>query len=234
MVTTGQANVLRQLQAGVARQVREELDAFFGSLNLEKPEAVRDALLQYVPLLVRSFGEGAAAVAADWYDEVRAGANVAGRFRAQVADPVEQYRIERVVRFSAQHLFTGAAALTLPSLLAPVERYVVEPSRLTIVGSTTRDPRASGWSRRARADGCRFCKTLATKGVYKYEADFAAHNDCGCVAVPSWDPNAPEVDVRAYEASRFTGGMTEREKANHNAKVRDWVDSTFPPDEKPN
>ncbi|MCM6761401.1 hypothetical protein NB037_03130 [Rathayibacter sp. ZW T2_19] len=225
MVTDRQANVLRDLQAGVARQVREELDQFFGSLNLDKPEAVREALLQYVPLLVRSYGQGAASVAADWYDEVRAGANVRGRFRAQVADSVEQFRIERTVRFAAQYLFTGAAALALPSLLAPVERYVVEPSRLTIVGATTRDPRASGWYRKTRSDGCDFCRKLAGKGVYKYDGDFAAHNDCGCVAVPSWDPDAPEVDVRAYEASRYTGGMTPAQKADHNAKIRDWIAS---------
>jgi hypothetical protein len=201
------AEGLRQIQAGLAIAVRRELDAFFGSLNLERPEKARDALLQFVPFLVQRYGEGAASVAADWYDEVRAGANVRQRFRAQVADPVEPERVERMVRFAARHLFTGAAATALlPALAGPVERYTLSPARLTIIGASVRDPAASGWQRRARADGCDFCKALSWRGaVYRDAADFAAHNNCGCVAVPSWDPDAPEIPVEAYDASRHAG-----------------------------
>ncbi|WP_028497402.1 VG15 protein [Microbacterium sp. 11MF] len=233
MTTASQAQTLREIQAGVASLIRGELDGFFGSLNLDKPDKVRDALLQFVPLLVRRYGQGAASVAADWYDEVRAGANVRTRFRAQVADPVAADRVERAVRFAAGHLFTATPALALPAILAPAARYTAEPARLTITQSVEADPDAYGWSRRVRAGACRFCRALEQRGrTYRRStADFAAHNDCGCVAVPNWNSKAPEVPAVAYLASARTGGMSARAKAAHNAKIRGWLDSEFPPDE---
>lgn len=220
-VTGAQATQLRQIQLGAANLVREELTVFFGSLNLDKPEQVRDALLQYVPLLVQRYGAGSAAVAADWYDDVRSGMNVRGKFRARVGDPVDVARVDRAVRFAAQHLFTATPALTLAAIAAPVARYVMEPSRMTIIASTQKDPASKGWQRRTKGDACAFCKALAARGaVYvNHSADFGAHNDCGCVAVPSWSPNAREVPVQVYEASRRTAGMTDAEKARHLAKV---------------
>jgi hypothetical protein len=55
-------------------------------------------------------------------------------------------------------------------------------------------------------------------------AHFAAHKSCDCAAVPSWDPDAPEVDVRLYEASKRTTGMSEAEKARHNALIQRAID----------
>jgi len=192
MVTDSQAGTLREIQSGVSVLVRGELDGFFGSLNLSKPEKMRDALLQFVPLIVRRYGEGAASVAADWYDEVRAGAKVRARFRAQVANPVEADRVEKMVRFAARHLFTDTPALMLPAIDGAVGRYAIEPARMTIVRSAEKDPDAAGWGRRARADACDFCQMLAgRRGSYLYRsrstAHFDAHDDCSCVAVPSWD-----------------------------------------------
>lgn len=227
MVTSAEARTLKDIQSGVSVLVRDELDAFFGSLNLEKPEKVRDALLQYLPMLVRRYGQGAASVAADWYEEVRAGANVRTRFRAQVADPVEALRVERAVRFAAKHLFTAAPALALPALRAPLARYAVEPARMTIVQATERDPDAYGWARRTSAGSdCKFCKRLEARGATyrRSTADFAAHNDCNCVAVPNFNSKAPEVPVMAYMASARTGGMSAEAKAKHNAKIRDWLE----------
>lgn len=225
MVTTAQATQLREIQLGAAQLVRAELTMFFGSLNLDRPEAVRDALLQYVPLLVQRYGEGAAAVAADWYDDVRTGMNVRGQFRARVGDPIDVERVERAVRFASQHLFTATPHLTLAAIAAPIARYVVQPSRMTIVGSTQRDPASKGWQRRTKGDACDFCRALAARGsVYRnYSADFAAHNDCGCVAVPSWSPTAREVPVEVYEASRSTAGMSPAQRARHNEQVRTMV-----------
>jgi hypothetical protein len=234
MVTSSEATKLREIQSGVAVLVRGDLDGFFGSLNLDKPEKVRDALLQFVPILTRRYGEGAASVAANWYDDVRGGVNVRNRFRAQVASPVDADRVERAVRFAAQHLFTATPALALPSLAAPIQRYAIEPARLTIARSVNADPDAYGWSRRAGPGSCRFCRTLeARRRIYKRStADFASHNDCNCVAVPNFNAKAPEVPVIAYMASARTGGMSEERKAAHNTKVREWVENTFPAEDE--
>lgn len=225
MVTQADERRLRDITLSLDRLVRDELTAFFGALNLEQPEAVRDALLQYVPLLVERYGVTAGSIAADWYDDVRTGMNVRGQFRARVADRVSRERVEAMVRFSAKHLFTATPALTLAAIAAPATRYVLESSRLTVIGSTMRDPQARGWQRRTKGDACDFCKALAARGrVYrKYTATFAAHNDCGCAAVPSWDRTAQEVPAEVYMASIETSQMSPARKARHNDSVQRMI-----------
>lgn len=206
--------------------VVRDLESFFGSLNLARPEAARDALLEYVPLLVSQYGQSAAAVAADWYDDVRAAERVGGRFRALAqASPYED-AVEGTVRRVAGALFTDAPTDTLTSLAGRVGKYVLAAGRETVRVSTARDPRASGWQRVTRAGACGFCRMLAGRGgVYREAtAHFASHDDCNCASVPSWDQTAPEVDVAVYEASKRTTGMTPEQKARHNAAVQRAID----------
>ena len=88
---------------------------------------------------------------------------------------------------------------------------------------------AVGWHRETRPGACDFCRMLAGRGgVYKESTvRFAAHDDCGCVAVPSWDANAPEVDVMAYVASERTSRMSPAQRERHNQRVRDWIASNL-------
>lgn len=225
----GQAEVtqLRQAQAGILALLSESLTAFFASLDLEKPDVARDALLEYLPLLVAQYGDAGAAAAADWYDDVRAVERVPGRYRAEVAEPVPADVVEASVRFSAGHLYTATPALALPSLLDSSSKRVLVPARFTVMRATERDPRAVGWQRVTRSGGCKFCRFLAQRGaVYRERvADFASHGHCNCATVPSWDEDAPEVDVRAYVASRKTSAMSPADRAEHTAKLRDAVDA---------
>jgi len=204
MVSRADAERLRRAQQGVRSLVERDLAAFFGSLNLGQPEKARDDLLDYVPMLVAQYGESAAAVAADWYDDLRASEGVRGRYRAEMVVPDVSEEAAGTVRRLAGALFTEAPGEALVGLSAAAPKYVLMGSRHTIVSSTERDPRASGWQRIVRSGACKFCTMLHGRGaVYKESTvSFAAHKSCNCAAAPSWDPDAPEVDVRLYEASR--------------------------------
>jgi hypothetical protein len=225
MVSRSDAERLRRAQAGIRGLVERDLRAFFGSLDLSRPEVSRDALLEFVPVLVASYGESAAAVAADWYDEVRAAERVRGRFRARMTVPDEREAVEGTVRRAAGALFTDAPSDALVALSGPAGKYVVNASRATVRRSTFADPQAAGWQRVTRAGSCGFCQMLAGRGgVYKRETvRFAAHGDCGCTAVPSWDQDAPEVDVAVYEASERTTHMSDKQREEHNARARSWM-----------
>lgn len=221
MVSPSDAERLRQAQEGIRRLIVRDLTAFFGSLNLARPEAARDSLLEYMPLLVAQYGESAAAVAADWFDEQRALAGVAGRFRAEMVVPDESDAVEATVRRAAGALFTDAPREALASLAPTAAKYALSAARSTIARSADRDPRASGWQRVTRAGACRFCQMLHGRGaVYKESTvHFAAHKTCNCAAVPSWDHSAPEVDVSVYEASKRTTAMTPEQREQHNARI---------------
>jgi hypothetical protein len=166
-------------------------------------------------------------VAADWYDELRAAEVVRGRFESILAPTVPVEFVEKEVRFGAQHLFTSDPNQTLAFLAGVASKYVLQPGRDTIATSTARDPAASGWHRETRHNSCDFCRLLAGRGgVYKEAtADFAAHHHCHCVAVPSWDADAPEVDVKQYVASQRTSTMSEAQREAHRERVREYLEA---------
>jgi hypothetical protein len=61
-------------------------------------------------------------------------------------------------------------------------------------------------------------------GVYSEAGvHFAAHGDCHCTAVPSWDSTAKPVPAAVYKASERTSAMSPAQKAKHNAGIRDWM-----------
>jgi hypothetical protein len=68
-----------------------------------------------------------------------------------------------------------------------VQLRIANSSRDTITESAIADPDAQGWQRES-SGGCPFCDMLASRGeVYSEEsADFAAHDNCECVAVPAF------------------------------------------------
>lgn len=223
MVTAVQAAELRTAQAGIRTLVERSLTTFYGSLSLSRPEAARDALLTFVPALVAQYGQTAADVAADWYDEMRAVEGVPGRYRAQAQESPYADAVDPMVRRAAGDLFTDSPRGTLTALTASAGKYVLAAGRQTIMTATDLDPRARGWRRVTRGGACKFCQMLAGRSGAVYterSAHFAAHGKCNCASVPDWDPNAPEVDVALYEASKRTTGMTPAEKAQHNALIR--------------
>ncbi len=225
MVSPADAERLRLAQAGIRRLVTRDLDVFFASLNLERPERARDALLAFMPVLVSQYGESAAAVAADWYDGVRASEGVLGRYRATMAASPYLSAVDGTTRRAVGALFTDAPNETLVALRSAAPKYVLAASRQTITTSADRDPRASGWQRIGSGGSCSFCRMLIDRGAVYRERSvlFAAHKSCDCAAVPSWDPDAPEVDVAVYKASRRTTRMTPEQKAEHNASIRNYI-----------
>lgn len=231
MVSAAEAQQMRTAQAGLVSLATADLEEFFSSLDLDKPEVARNALISFLPMLILRYGMAGAALAADWYDQLRADEGVAGRYRAAPAEPVDiNVRTEATVRrsmapafalttastvgllYAGQPAGARAAGLVLPALTDPMTKMVLEPARETTVLSALADPQAAGWTRVTRAGSCKFCRMLASKGaVYKQRTvDFAAHGHCNCAAAPSWDKDGPEVDVRAYVASERLGNLRER------------------------
>ena len=230
MVSRADAERLGLAQTGIRALVERDLAAFFGSLDLERPERARDLLLEYVPVLVQQYGESAAVLAADWYDEVRAADGVKGRYRAEPVTVDEAVAIERTVRRAAGGLWTDSPLDTLTGIQSKAGKYTLSSSRTTVMRASFADPYAYGWKRVTQGATCRFCRMLAGRGaVYSEEtAHFAAHGHCDCAAVPNFDPDAQPIEVDLYEASRRTTFMSPEQKARHNALIRRAMDEYVP------
>lgn len=176
------------------------------------------ALHDVLPALIDTYGSAAAALAADWYDDLREKVGVGGSFRA----------------FPAEIPDTGAHALAgwavkeskdMPGLqslvLGGMQRRIQNFSRQTVMESSYADPRAEGWQRVGSgkcASG--LCDMLIGRGaVYRSQnsASFAAHDSCRCSAAPRW--GGEPLPVKPYTPS--LRHISDADRARLKAYLRD-------------
>lgn len=218
------ATEAREALVGLTSLTREEVRAIVAELRRMdlSPERVRDALLDLLPEFGTEYHLAAAALAADWYDDLRDAEAVRGRFRADPVPPPTPARWEALVRWGIEPLFRPEpdwdAATGL--LEGGAQRTVADGHRLTVVENTKRDPQAKGWRRVGDGSSCAFCRLLISRGaVYsKDTVTFKSHDHCGCSAAPSWDEGAT-VSTLAYRASERR--ITDADRARLRAYLRE-------------
>ena len=228
MVSQADAAALHKAQEGVRALVKRDLTAFWSRLDLSDPEAARDALIEYVPQVVKTYGEIAATFAADWYDSVRPSS---GAFRAQMVTTDNAAAIEQTIRRAVGGLFgdNPDPETVLNAIVERSGRYTLEDARQTITESAGADPASNGWSRVAQPDACAFCESLALD--FNYEADFQAHDGCNCIAVPNfgefkqgWTPSSGN-DAPSDGGTKFLTTVT-GEKVDAADKSAYWISSS--------
>lgn len=221
MASQEQINRLATAQRRISDLVRGQLVALFGSLDLSRPEAARDALLEFMPLLVSQFGPVSEQIALQWYEDVRANG-----FSARSApNQVPRAAIEAKVRYAAGHLFTDSPGATLVALSGALDKYVKQSGRDAIAFSAE-----SEGIRYARvpqgAKTCAFCSLLASRtDLWLYTSQQTAkfsksgekyHGDCDCAVVPVEseddfpDPHARREMFEMYrESTDAVGSMSD-------------------------
>lgn len=231
MVTALDAEELRVAQEGIRTLVEERMNRiveFLASQSNLTPKQFRNSLIVQTNNVVFQFGEAAAGFAAEWYDAARLAEGVSGRYVAVTApSPYGADAVEGMVRRAVGAMFQESPdlAATMRTVSTNAGKYVLGASRATVQANSFRDPKANGWRRVARGGTCDFCIMLVGRGaVYRQETvHFAAHGRCDCAAVPSFDPSAPEVDVRLYEASARTTRMSPSQREAHNDLIRSYI-----------
>jgi len=240
VATPEQADGFRRANAELIAQVEDRLDQFWASAGSRDPVAGLNALLNYVPLLTQQFGELAATLAMDWFEELRFDAIDAGQiaaigratsYEAVRTDPVILTVSAASASYWQHRLAADGPDAAVAGLKDGAMRAVRQSGREAITQNADRDRAARGWQRMTRPGACRFCRALANRGgVYtKASVRFAAHGPkCNCVAAPTWDQNAPEADPFVYVASKNTAGMTDEQRQIQRDRVRGWLESEFP------
>ncbi|WP_102157698.1 VG15 protein [Zhihengliuella halotolerans] len=174
----------------LSARVREELEDFFLTLDLGRPEAVRDAMLAFVPMLTQQYGQVAATLAAEWYEDLRVASGDTRTFRVRSAPAVPAAMTEASVKSAAGHLWTPSPEAALGVLSLAVDKQVKQPGRNTIMTNADREPGAR-WARVPTGEKtCAFCLMLASRdAVYVSERSASRrpdgekfHGDCDCVA----------------------------------------------------
>jgi hypothetical protein len=204
--------------------VEANLRRFWATIDTSSPQAARVALDKYLPPLVQAYGETAALVAADYYDELRAQATVRAPFSAQMADPASTAQAQGANRWAVGPLGGADAAQALANVLQVGRRLTVQPARLTIAHSAGIDPGRPKWARvPTGAKTCAFCLLLASRGFAYHSAQSAGrmneyHADCDCQPVPDWTDD-PRLDGYNPDALYSVYSQARDNAAGHSTKA---------------
>lgn len=187
-------------------------------------EEQRALLLEGAPEVINYYSAGAAALAADFYDDQR---EFSAPPKLYLAEPIildRTEKIRRAVAWASDPLFRDDPLSAGARLAEVVNIETARPYRDTILTNRRRDPSAVGW-RRITNGGCRFCRMLAEKGAVYSDATarFAAHGSCKCTAQPvfSTDDFGEEASALQYVASKRTRTAAEK------AKLREYLDAKY-------
>lgn len=184
---------------GIAALVERDLLAFFASLDPARPDVVKRELFAYIPVLIAQYGDIAATVAAEWFDEVRAAEGVRGRFRSTLAglvpDEVVNGRLGYATRPDGP-LFLGDLDTLTAFTAMMANEYALQPGRETVMQAAHKDKAA--YARVPEPGACKFCLMLASRG-FVYSKDTAGdtkkfHGKCRCNAMPVWDETRARVE----------------------------------------
>lgn len=153
--------------------------------SIETADAAAKILHDVLPGLIDAYGTGAAAMAADWYDDLRDELEVPRRFTAIPGD-ISDTGTHALIGWALTEASTDDGFKSL--ILGGSQRRVANFARLTVTGSSIADPSARGWQRTGVGE-CDFCSMLLGRGAVYSEAtaDFEAHDSCHCGAEPVWD-----------------------------------------------
>ena len=186
MVAQSDLEEFRGAAASLSELVRAEVQDLFDSLDLSRPDAARDALIEFIPALTEEYGLAAAGLAAEWYEELRSTSGAVGAFRATVAPSVEATVVQSQVRYHAGHLWTPTPREALGALLTSVDKFVKQPARDTVRVNARRE--GVRYARVPRGSKtCAFRLTLASRdAVYTSKKSAGGdgneyHGDCNCV-----------------------------------------------------
>ena len=206
--------------AGVA-----DVESLLGQLEGASPDQVRAALFEATPAIIGQYSLGSSALAADWYDDLRAEAGAPGAFTSEPVIPNRADKVGNMLGWATDPLYAaipdvGEVALRL---LPSVQAEIALPNRATLTTNVRRDPDANGW-RRIAEGGCKFCRFLAGRGeVYHKEssARFASHPNCNCTAQPVFHGQpGEEVSVLQYVASKRRENRTPEQRKAINDALR--------------
>jgi hypothetical protein len=194
--------LLRQFEQtndGIASLVEQDLTDFLGALNFERPDAVQLALFDFVPVLVAEYGDMAASVAADWFDEMRSAEGVPGSFRAPLAPLVPDEQVNARLGFATRAsgpLWLGDSATLTAFIGMMANEYALQPGRDTVIQAAHKDKAA--YARVPEPGACKFCLMLASRGFVYSKSTVGEskkfHGKCRCNAMPVWDETRARVE----------------------------------------
>lgn len=210
--------------SATAQAAARQLDEFIEALGDIPNDAMRDALLDFYPSLVRKYGGAAASAACKFYSELREASGAAGAFAPTAEEPGDALA-ESDVRWAMGAQYAGASgrAGLSGALRGSATRRVYQHADRTLVRSAQRDPAHPKWAVVPHAGACAWCVMVGSRGfVYRSErtAALQRHDNCRCTPVVDFDRQSPRLD--GYDPEAMREAYARCEEAVHDDVNRQW------------
>lgn len=163
------------------------------------PEEAITELQAILPDLVDYHGETLAAVAAEWYEQLR---DAEGLFTATLADTYPAEQIQGTVKYAGKFIAEGNHEAARQLLAGAMQRWIMYSGRETVARNVRLDPSKPRFARVPVGETCAWCDMLASRGWVYHSKETAGinggyHDRCNCQIVPSWD--AGRVHLEGYD-----------------------------------
>ena len=181
------------------------------------------ALAEILAEVVQSYGDAGAAIAAEWYNDLRADTGVRPGFTAIIPEP-DAPGTGALVDWAVA---SANNEDSLKSLIAGgLQRRITNYSRMVVTTSAVRDPRSGGWMRIGSGE-CGFCAMLVSRGAVYSSAtvDFASHDHCQCSAAPAW--NQSQVEAVRDEFVPSARRRSEETKQADRDRALAWIQANL-------
>lgn len=89
-------------------------------------------------------------------------------------------------RIAAGYDLEEATSMSAAGSASAGTRHVLNVGRDLTLATLRTDDRATGWNRITSGNACDFCDQIAAEGPFSFDADFPAHDRCGCFAEPEY------------------------------------------------
>lgn len=180
---------------------------------------LRDELLELVPQLTHTYGEAAAQLAVEWYEDARQQEIGVDGWHASMKG-VSGYptqAIQDTIRWKAGILWDSdadnpdASTHADPDALATflqgaVDRWVHYSGSEAIITSVAKDPKAEGYAVVPAGKCCAWCAMIASRG-FAYTSAMTAHasthSGCDCEICPSWGNERQAAILEGYDPDTY-------------------------------
>ncbi|MCT1710223.1 hypothetical protein [Dermabacter hominis] len=210
MVSVRQARDFDRAQRELSRLIERDIRRTWDALDACTVEGKRDALLDLIPGLVNHYGDAAAAIAAEYFEQCVGEVATIPAFAFDDA-------IVGSVRYGMGPAFAGRGDDALGLIVSASQRHMLQFGRSTMYESACAH---SGvfFARVPEPGACAFCRMLASRGAaYTSKRSATAittgaregesfHDDCHCSVAAARDdselPYSPDKYYAEYAAAR--------------------------------
>lgn len=183
----------RRQQLALRKATIAQMEKLWPALDWADLDRTYPGFAAEVAALVSKNRSTSSGLAAAYLRAFRAASGLSGDVRIVVPPMApEQFKISLRVtslvaaKKSAARLVDPNVAMTnaLTQASGSMARLVLNGGRETVTQTLRNDSSARGWRRVLGGGGCDFCKLLAGRVYPTDNADFDAHDKCGCTSEP--------------------------------------------------